>query len=139
MLVDEQEVEDFLEHFGIPGMRWGYRKQRLQAHLQRLSRISAGTATPQDRAAVRQRRIRSLETAAAIGGTAVAAGGALWLRKYIKDAPKRRISSLLISSQKNMNSAQNISRRIGESWFKGPGGRQLLERTMTDLFKQGRA
>jgi len=26
--VTDQEVEDFFEHFGIPGMRWGHRKAR---------------------------------------------------------------------------------------------------------------
>jgi hypothetical protein len=82
-MVDENEVEDFLAHFGIPGMRWGYRKQRLATHLDRVSRVAAGTATREDRAAIRRRRMVTFKTSAAVGGAATAVVGALFMRRYL--------------------------------------------------------
>jgi hypothetical protein len=49
MLIDEvqrpQEVEEFLEHFGIKGMRWGVRRQRRNQALARAAKGNAGVLT----------------------------------------------------------------------------------------------
>lgn len=83
MIIDK-DVEDFLEHFGVPGMRWGFRKQRLQSHLERLSRKSDGTSSEADRAAIRRRRITTAKTVAVVGGVATVAAGSLFAHKWLK-------------------------------------------------------
>lgn len=84
-LIHSVEVDDVLAHFGIPGMRWGYRKQRLATHLDRVSRVAAGTATREDRAAIRRRRMTTFKTSVAVGGAATAVVGALFMRKYLRN------------------------------------------------------
>lgn len=44
-MIDDEEVEVFLEHFGIRGMKWGVRRQRRNQALARASRPGAGIAT----------------------------------------------------------------------------------------------
>jgi hypothetical protein len=41
-----EDVDDFLEHFGVKGMRWGVRRQ---ARLERVQRVAAGTASAGER------------------------------------------------------------------------------------------
>ncbi len=59
--MSDQEVEEFLEHFGVKGMRWGVQNRSLrkeagrQEHINRLKKISDGTATREERAAVRKK------------------------------------------------------------------------------------
>lgn len=61
------DVEEFLEHHGVKGQRWGIRNirdannARRQAHLDRLSRIASGNATTRDRRVVR-RKFGSIST-----------------------------------------------------------------------------
>lgn len=83
-MIIEKDVEDFLEHFGVPGMRWGYRRQRLQTHLERLSRKADGTASSTDLAAIRRRRIKTAKTVAVVGGVATVAAGSLFAKKWVK-------------------------------------------------------
>jgi hypothetical protein len=84
-MIIEKDVEDFLEHFGVPGMRWGFRKQRLQSHLDRLSRKADGTASSSDLAAIRRRRINTAKTVAVVGGVAAVAAGGLFAKKFLKE------------------------------------------------------
>lgn len=44
-MIADEEVEDFLEHFGIRGMKWGVRRERRNQALARASRPGAGIAT----------------------------------------------------------------------------------------------
>ncbi len=61
-MVTDEDVDDFIAHFGIKGMKWGQRKNvrtarreyGKQQHYDRLKRISDGTASRADRSAVRQ-------------------------------------------------------------------------------------
>lgn len=54
----EAEIEEFLEHFGVQGMKWGVRKQqrhdrnlnRIQKRVDRTARIAEGSASLKDRA-----------------------------------------------------------------------------------------
>lgn len=66
------EVEAFLEHSGVKGMKWGVRKasntankirksrvKSRQDHLDRLSRVNQGTATKEDKRLITERRVRN--------------------------------------------------------------------------------
>ncbi len=49
------EVEVFLEHFGVRGMRWGARKERRgQESIARFKKVADGTASKKDREGVRK-------------------------------------------------------------------------------------
>jgi len=62
-MVTDQEVDEFIEHFGIKGMRWGVRNQQ---NLERVNRVARGTELRK----VRNRRI--VKRVAIVGGTVAA-------------------------------------------------------------------
>lgn len=45
----QEEVDDFLEHVGVKGMKWGVRRQK---RLDRLNRVAKGKSTRGERARV---------------------------------------------------------------------------------------
>jgi hypothetical protein len=45
----DDEIDEYLEHFGVKGMRWGVRRQR---RLERLQRVGAGRGSGRDNAIV---------------------------------------------------------------------------------------
>ena len=48
--MNDQEVEDFLAHYGVKGMKWGVRRtRRMQKIVDRHDRIAKGTASKKDR------------------------------------------------------------------------------------------
>lgn len=57
--MSDQQVDDFIEHFGIKGMRWGIRNQH---QLDRVPRVARGTA------ARRQHRKEVAKRVAVVGG-----------------------------------------------------------------------
>lgn len=94
MIIDEN-VENFLEHHGILGMRWGQRRQRLSEHLDRVNRIQTGTATEADYRAVSLRRKRALKKVAIIGGGIAVIHGRKWVKKYLASrAAEKLVRSL---------------------------------------------
>lgn len=49
-MIDDSEVEDFLAHFGVKGMKWGVRRTaRIQKIIDRHERVANGTASTKDR------------------------------------------------------------------------------------------
>lgn len=45
LYMHDNEVDDFLEHFGVKGMRWGTRRQKREA---RISRVASGKGSGRD-------------------------------------------------------------------------------------------
>lgn len=70
MIID---AEVYLEHYGVPGMKWGVRKARSER-------------TPEEAAARSARNKKIAKTAAVVGVAAVAAVGAVYVNRQIKQA-----------------------------------------------------
>lgn len=98
MSVVNQEVEDFLEHFGVKGMKWGQRKSRaekLQAHAGK--RPTRGNVRKAQRAQIAENRrankkpMSSRQKKVLVG---VLAGGALFAAAMVAKNKGLKISDL---------------------------------------------
>lgn len=68
--------EDYLEHHGIKGMRWGHRKQRMSSGFGVRRRVRTNTQQPQTPEEAKRARRRKIAKRVAIGVGAAAAIGA---------------------------------------------------------------
>ena len=66
------QYPDYLMHYGVPGMKWGVRKQRVTSGKTK-RRSSKGSMSEEDKKA---RRRRNAKIAAGVAGVALAAYGA---------------------------------------------------------------
>lgn len=66
-MIVEEEVDEFLEHHGVKGMKWGQRKKRYlegrRLHKERLDRVSKGTASSRDVGNIMMRRLGNISLA----------------------------------------------------------------------------
>lgn len=80
--------EDFLMHFGVPGMRWGHRKQKISGS-DGIRRGSAKKNKQHSSDTQGDRRKQNIKKAAKVGaavvGTALAAYGGYKLHKFINN------------------------------------------------------
>jgi hypothetical protein len=75
------QYPDYLMHYGVPGMKWGVRKQRvISGKMNR--RSSKGSMSEEDRKA---RRRRNMKIAAGVAGVALAAYGAYKFKDFVND------------------------------------------------------
>lgn len=79
MTITEEKVEDFLEHFGVKGMKWGVRKKRPHSPMTKEQK---------------ERRKKQVKVAAVIGATAAVAAGALVARDMVKQYGGVKVGSV---------------------------------------------
>ncbi len=65
--MSDQDVDAFLEHYGVKGMQWGVRNERSKEQIQR-----------------RDRRIKTVKKVAAVAGVAAIATGGIYANKLLK-------------------------------------------------------
>lgn len=75
----QEEVEEFLEHFGVKGMRWGSRK----------TTNSGGKTVAQ-----KQKRQKQIKVGLAVGGTAALAAGAFAARSMLRQYGGTKLTSV---------------------------------------------
>lgn len=78
-MTTDQDVDNFLEHFGVRGQKWGVRKPK-----------SARTETQKSHAA----RNRKLKAAGGILGAVAVIAGGLYAKKILNQNSTRRVSEL---------------------------------------------
>lgn len=86
-----KNVDEFLEHHGVKGQKWGVRRTReKQLHLDRLQRVKNGAATSQDKALIRSRRLGM----AALGTTAAITVGTIGVSVFLKHKSNLKIKEI---------------------------------------------
>lgn len=101
-MVDDKAVDDFLEHFGVKGMKWGQRKSRNEAA--RSKRFSPKKLRPHS---------DSLKVAAiAVGGTAAVGAGLVAANKIVVKMGTRRLAK---DAQKLFGISIQEGRRFAEA------------------------
>lgn len=55
-MIIEEDVEDFLEHYGVKGMKWGVRKDRVSGADRRIARAEVNDVRKSARSAIKQHR-----------------------------------------------------------------------------------
>lgn len=75
------QYPDYLMHYGVPGMKWGVRKQRVTSGKAK-RRSSKGSMSEEDKKA---RRRRNAKIAAGVAAAALAAYGAYKFKDFVND------------------------------------------------------
>lgn len=75
------QYPDYLMHYGVPGMKWGVRKQRVTSGKTK-RRSSKGSMSEEDKKA---RRRRNAKIAAGVAAAALAAYGAYKFKNFVND------------------------------------------------------
>ena len=91
-------TEEFLEHYGVKGMKWGVRKSRAQRRADRAERAANRTPKQQKRR----------DVAKAAGSLALAAGGTILARKIAQENAHRKMRA--IQSAKAAQHAKHAKR-----------------------------
>lgn len=76
------QYPDYLIHYGVPGMKWGVRKQRVTRG--KTNRRSAKSSMSEEDKKARRRR--NMKIAAGVAGVVLAAYGAHKLKDFVNDA-----------------------------------------------------
>ena len=100
LMNDDENVEDFLEHFGVKGMKWGKRRSRSELQSAKESRSGGGKSAAKKAAAA----------------TAVVAGAALAATILRKSGGKP--ASAISGVGKAAASASANSGKVGKQWLK---------------------
>ena len=91
----DQDVEEFLEHFGVKGMRWGIRNESKKVVL-----------SPKDRAKKRDRNIKRVHKVA----TTVAAG--LYIAALLSSSGNQKASTIKPPRSKSVSDLINARRNV---------------------------
>lgn len=100
----DDEVDEFLAHFGVKGMRWGKHKTKADVSVQ--PKRSAGEI-----AARNAKRKQALKTGAKVaGGVAIAAGAALIAYQLSKSGNTQMSSLMMDVAKKSVSNAMPSAR-----------------------------
>ena len=121
----KERYEDYLMHYGVPGMRWGVRKADYKA-MSPQQRRETRLAYKENRK--RERRKRFLKRAAIVGGVTAAAIGANALRKHI-DANNRKQYVSDSIRLKRMNAADRAEKDVLDFKYnpRNAGNKQAID------------
>ena len=96
----DDEVEEFLEHFGIKGMHWGVRNKQQSQHFKR---------TFEENRALRRKRVRKEALKAGIKGAVIASVlGSLFVAANVKLAHPMKIRDMHLSGETAKTAADFI-------------------------------
>lgn len=105
------QYPDYLMHYGIPGMKWGVRKQRVTSGKAK-RRSSKGSMSEADKKA---RRRRNIKIAAGVAGVALAAYGVNKLYIGRLNNPAAEKAEQLLKDNAKMKAYEVLAK---ENWTK---------------------
>lgn len=142
------DYQDYLMHFGVPGMKWGVRKQRLTSNV----RVARSNKSPSQQKAERKAKAKkAVKVGAVVAGSVLAAYGASKLIKsksmkiqiqkgeeaYNKIMDRGHYTKTSIATFKDGTSRvmnENSKRKVVREFSKGEG-----QRVYDQLQKQNKA